>query len=251
MVLLLFDVDIKNKKGKKMLNNIFKSMVLLQHNFNLQVDENYLERKFNWNNAIIAESGEMLESLGYKWWKHQEVDMDNVKVEAIDLLHFVISDTIQRVYNCNLEYLDGTINEFESHFLEIVDYPNFKQDLSLVELVNELNYNDYERLFIMKKIFKTLNMSNEDIFIAYVVKNCLNKFRQEYGYKEGTYHKIWNGKEDNIVAYELANKIGAKENLFAELFNDLKKIYAYCVIPENKTILDDVDYLLATETQSI
>lgn len=230
-----------------MKNSIFKAMVLLQHNFNLQVAEDYLERKFNWNNAIIAESGEMLESLGYKWWKHQEVDINNAKVEAIDLLHFVISDTVQRNYECDLEYIDETINEFQNYFLEIDNCRKIKEDTSLLDLVNELNFNEYDRFYILKEIFKKLEMSNEDVYIAYVVKNCLNKFRQEHGYKDGTYIKIWNGQEDNIVAYELANKIGASENLFDELFNDLKKVYACYVYKDKKNILHDVDYYMAID----
>ena len=76
--------------------SIFEKMVKLQHQFNKQVAEDYLDKNFNWNSAIIAESGELLDSLGYKWWKKQEPDMENVKVEAIDLLHFVISDRIQK-----------------------------------------------------------------------------------------------------------------------------------------------------------
>ena len=76
--------------------SIFKKMVELQHQFNKQVAEDYLEKGFNWNSAIIAESGELLDSLGYKWWKKVVPDMENVKVEAIDLLHFVISDYLQK-----------------------------------------------------------------------------------------------------------------------------------------------------------
>ena len=74
---------------------IFLKMVELQHKFNEETIPGYLEKNLNWNSAIIAESGELLDSLGYKWWKKQEPDMDNVKVEAIDLLHFVISESLQ------------------------------------------------------------------------------------------------------------------------------------------------------------
>jgi hypothetical protein len=30
-------------------------------------------------------------------------------------------------------------------------------------------------------------------------KNILNQFRQDHGYKEGIYIKVWNGEEDNVV----------------------------------------------------
>lgn len=36
---------------------MFKAMVELQHKFNEQTIENYLDKNLNWNSAIIAESG--------------------------------------------------------------------------------------------------------------------------------------------------------------------------------------------------
>jgi len=42
----------------------------------------------------------------------------------------------------------------------------------------------------------------EDMMSKYIVKNILNSFRADNGYKEGTYIKIWKGTdvEDNVVA---------------------------------------------------
>ena len=202
---------------------IFKKMVELQHQFNKQVAENYLSKNYNWNSAIIAESGELLDSLGYKWWKKQVPDMDNVKVEAIDLLHFVISDAIQLLHNCSGEIdLNLIAGTFEDHFNNSDGYLD---GLSLNKLVDELNYNRWNRFIIMKQIFKQLNMRNEDIYIAYIVKNCLNKFRQDNGYKQCFYIKDWKGKEDNVIAYEMASKIGVSENLFDDLYDDLTDYY--------------------------
>lgn len=226
-----------------MSKNIFEIIVELQHQFNKQVFEDYLKRGLNWNSAIIAESGELLDSLGYKWWKKQTPDMDNVKVEAIDLLHFVISEYVQNIG------IDETIDRFNKYFTtdEIV------KDTPLILLVDMLNYRDWERFEILKAMFEQLNMTNEDVYIAYIVKNCLNKFRQDNGYKDGSYIKDWNGKEDNVVAFELASNIGATENLFKELYNDLKKIYVCNVAfqKDKKTILDDIDYLIAIDATEI
>ena len=56
--------------------SIFEKMVELQHSLNIQTTgEDYLYKNLNWNSAIIAESGELLDSLGYKWWKKQEPDI--------------------------------------------------------------------------------------------------------------------------------------------------------------------------------
>jgi dimeric dUTPase (all-alpha-NTP-PPase superfamily) len=200
--------------------NIFNVMVRLQHKFNQQVAKDYLDKKFNWNSAIIVESGELLESLGFKWWKHQIPDMENVKVEAIDLLHFVISYELQRKYNNKVSYLENTAEDFQNSFTLVNN-----KNPHLSELVDELNLNVHGRFFTMKAIFNNLNMSNEDVYIAYITKNCLNKFRQDNGYKDGSYIKNWNGREDNIVAFTIANEWGADEELFDLLYRDLEIYY--------------------------
>ena len=223
--------------------SIFKKMVELQHNLNKQTaGENYLEKNLNWNSAIIAESGELLDSLGYKWWKKQEPDMENVKVEAIDLLHFVISDTLQMNYDIRnfSDILNSTIRDFEVGFKEIsINLKNSK----LLKLIDLLNTDRLSRFIVMKAIFEKLEMSNEDVYIAYIVKNCLNKFRQHNGYKDGSYIKYWNGKEDNVIAYEIANEWGADEELFEHLYIDLETYYNENVLKVKKdSILDKIDF---------
>ena len=208
--------------------SIFKNMVELQHKFNKQVAEDYLDKNSNWNSAIIAESGELLDSLGYKWWKKQEPDMENVKVEAIDLLHFVISDILKLNYNykesLEASFIDETISEFEESFTSDIYEKEF-EDEDLFGLVNILNYNEIPRFATLKIMFKKLDMSNEDVYISYITKNCLNKFRQDNGYKDGSYIKNWNGREDNVVAFEIANEWGADEELFEQLYLDLETYY--------------------------
>lgn len=209
--------------------NIFQIMVEMQHNLNKKTaGQDYLEKNLNWNSAIIAESGELLDSLGYKWWKKQEPDMENVKVEAIDLLHFVISDILQLNYNYKeiliKSFIDETISEFKERFTSDIYEKDF-EDEDLFGLVNILNYNEIPRFATLKIMFKKLDMSNEDVYIAYITKNCLNKFRQDNGYKDGSYIKDWNGKEDNVVAFEIANEWGADEELFEQLYLDLATYY--------------------------
>lgn len=229
------------------MTNIFKIMVELQHKFNEQTIENYLSKNLNWNSAIIAESGELLDSLGYKWWKKQVPDMDNVKVEAVDLLHFVISESIQLYYSFEKnekESINTTIIDLEDYFEEKETYDDFNE-ANIEILISHLNYDHFDRFFIMKQIFKALNMSNEEVYIAYIVKNCLNKFRQNNGYKDGSYIKDWNDREDNVVAYEIANEWGVDEELFEQLYMDLETYYNENVLKVKKdSILDKIDFLI-------
>ena len=41
-------------------------------------------------------------------------------------------------------------------------------------------------------------LDGEGLFREYVSKNVLNHFRQDNGYKTGTYQKTWGGQEDNV-----------------------------------------------------
>ena len=42
--------------------------------------------------AIVAELGELLAEVNFKWWKNpQPVDTDAVKEELVDILHFFVS----------------------------------------------------------------------------------------------------------------------------------------------------------------
>ena len=61
---------------------------------------------------------------------------------------------------------------------------------------NESITGSYYNLFC---VTRDLGLNMEDIFKLYVGKSVLNEFRQNNGYKEGTYIKIWDGNEDNEV----------------------------------------------------
>ncbi|MFY9093562.1 deoxyuridinetriphosphatase, partial [Aliarcobacter butzleri] len=58
----------------------------------------------------------------------------------------------------------------------------------------------------------------------YIGKNCLNQFRQDNGYKEGTYIKVWNGNEDNVVMVDLLEKM--EDVSFDDLYSKLKEEYS-------------------------
>lgn len=62
--------------------------------------------------AMTQELAEFRDSIPWKWWKAQELDLQNAKVEAIDLMHFLVSifqllgmtpDDVLRVYEKKME----------------------------------------------------------------------------------------------------------------------------------------------------
>ncbi len=54
------------------------------------------------------------------------------------------------------------------------------------------------------------------LFEKYVGKNVLNTFRQDHGYRDGTYQKIWGGREDNEWLSEIASGIPKDASTFSE-----------------------------------
>jgi len=69
-------------------------------------------------------------------------------------------------------------------------------------------------------------MPFEELFKSYVGKNTLNFFRQDKGYKEGTYIKEWDGREDNEVLVEILNKLDSEEENFRhQLYQELADNY--------------------------
>jgi hypothetical protein len=56
----------------------------------------------------------------------------------------------------------------------------------------------------------------------YIAKNVLNRFRQNNGYKDGSYKKVWGGKEDNTVMLEIL-KSGSQD--IDEIYKKLEEAY--------------------------
>ncbi len=60
-------------------------------------------------------------------------------------------------------------------------------------------------------------MSADELYRQYVGKNVLNFFRQDNGYKEGTYVKVWEGREDNEHLVEVMDALDLTKPEFSHL----------------------------------
>jgi dimeric dUTPase (all-alpha-NTP-PPase superfamily) len=189
-------------------------------------------KHYNWHTYAWVECAEAVESLSYKHWKHQEVDYENVKVELIDILHFVISHYL----------VDSTVDDIV-YWLErgqskepSTDVLHYKKSERLIYkfnmLVSKLTNNEdpqftYDLLF---DIWDILGETPESMYKAYMTKNTLNSFRQSHGYKDGTYKKLWiwgaAEVEDNVVAFAIASKLDVNQDFRASLKAGLKHTYA-------------------------
>ena len=208
-----------------------KEMFLLQRQLNIQTaGPNWNTRKdVIFENAIIVESGELLESLGYKWWKKPNIDLTNAKVEVVDLWHFTISLLMQHHGSD-----DETIDELAKLCLyELTRQPRPNNDtllqhdvISYIHVATALLDDVYgSDLFVYKyaMLMFGVGLTLDSLYTMYNVKNALNKFRQDNGYTTGTYQKIWNGREDNEVAMEQCQGLTYDETIakLGEIYSTL------------------------------
>lgn len=208
----------------------------LQEMFLLQNKLNIKTAGESWNthedvvfeNAIIAEAGELLESLGYKWWKQQDVDLDNAKVEVVDLWHFVMSLTMQ-YYGIDDEDIEYIVNMATYPMTECTSFldPKTLLQQNIKQFVHvSTSYDAYEHdtiFFKFAAVMVNIGLDLDSLYSMYIIKNALNKFRQDNGYTTGTYQKIWNGREDNEVAIEQCQGLTYEDTLvkLAEIYNTL------------------------------
>lgn len=199
-----------------------KEMFRLQRQLNIQTaGQNWNEREdVIFENAIVAESGELLESLGYKWWKKPNIDFANAKVEVVDLWHFTMSLLMQH-HGVDDETIDDLVNLCEHPLTALTDYVDVqsllqKDIMEFVHVAMVLREDVYESDALMHKygaLMGDVGLNLDTLYTMYIIKNALNKFRQDNGYTTGTYQKIWNGREDNEVAMEQCQGLTYDETL--------------------------------------
>ena len=69
-------------------------------------------------------------------------------------------------------------------------------------------------------------MDFETLHVGYIGKNVLNFFRQDNGYKEGTYNKQWDGVEDNEHLVDIVSGLDSSAPDFADtLYQKMQERY--------------------------
>lgn len=189
-----------------------KEMFELQDEMNKKVHPEWKIQGYDWSLAAQKELMEGVDHLGWKWWKKQEPDLPQAQLEVVDAWHFWMSDMLSK----------GLVN-----FTEI------EEDL------NNNIYEDHSKGFFQTHacyygdlleghshqwgaLLKCVELTPHKLYEMYIQKNVLNHFRQDNGYKEGTYIKEWFGVEDNVQLLLLSEQLKDsgdfnRENLYLAL----------------------------------
>lgn len=207
------------------------TMLELQDGMNSKVNPAWVAANNNWHRAIQVEGVEAIEHHGWKWWKKQECDLAQLKMELVDIWHFILSASIQAKLGNIAQAKMEMQAELDLH-PKSVQFDNQNYVLAQLSLLDKLDLlvglaaARRTSLTLFEALLHDCDMEWNDLFKQYVGKNVLNVFRQDHGYKAGTYIKIWNGREDNehlVEVLEVADLDSA--NVRDELYSSLKARY--------------------------
>jgi dimeric dUTPase (all-alpha-NTP-PPase superfamily) len=175
-------------------------MVRMQDELNSKINPNWKDKnEADFMLAASLEMGEAIEHYGWKWWKKQTPDLNQVRMELVDVWHFALSDIIRTAHQDKIPF---------EHYLVLGDF-DLKFELEPIPAMRWLMgalCDDFFNAGLFKSICDHVELSGDQLFKLYVGKNVLNTFRQNNGYKDGTYIKEWSGKEDNEYLTEIMDK---------------------------------------------
>ncbi len=189
----------------------------------------------DWKRCTYLECAELIESYPWKHWKNIDArpDYANIKIEAVDIWHFIMSQGLEDYKRGNL----GSIETLANNINSLTNFTTFSGEL-------KEHFKDYyEQIAVVEELMKILfcggsteklmtafidvamqsGLNLNTLYTLYVGKNILNQFRQDHGYKEGNYIKIWNGEEDNVTMQKVLEE---NENVTPDkLYKALEEAY--------------------------
>ena len=200
--------------------SMLMTMASMQEEHNAQVHPQWKEQGYEYYRAIWVECAEMLDHFGWKWWKNQEPDIDQVKLELVDIWHFASSELIRS------EQLDESLGAELANVEPIDSTPELFREAIESLAISSLQSRSF-KMSDFTYAMRTLPMDLKELFALYVGKNVLNRFRQDHGYKEGSYRKLWAGREDNEHLIEILESISVEpEEMFDMLYQQLEQRYS-------------------------
>jgi dimeric dUTPase (all-alpha-NTP-PPase superfamily) len=203
----------------------FKGMLQMQDVLNQKINPEWRTASYPWHRAIMVEGVELLDHIGWKWWKKQTPDVAQAKIELVDIWHFALSMMLSE---------DG--QPPEAHFNRLMKAQALKHHgkavREKVDMLVEVAAHGHFDSGVFSGLMDDLGLSWDELYTTYIAKNVLNTFRQDHGYKDGTYIKTWAGDEDNVVLESLMKlrPDATPEQLTAQL----ERTYAVVLALESK-----------------
>jgi dimeric dUTPase (all-alpha-NTP-PPase superfamily) len=208
---------------------MLEAMLELQERMNRKIDPEWRAAGYEFLRAVLVESVEALEHYGWKWWKRQDPNLEQLRIELIDIWHFLLS-----------HYLDGAQGDRAAAAQRIARDWQAPAEIALdgattriagadtrtrLELLAALSALRRVSLPLFCSLLEDCGIDAERLYRDYVSKNVLNHFRMDHGYKSGAYEKIWEGREDNEHMAEILARLGPIPGLAERLYGELERKY--------------------------
>jgi dimeric dUTPase (all-alpha-NTP-PPase superfamily) len=185
------------------------TMLELQNEMNTKVHARWREQNFEWYRAIWVECAELLDHYGWKWWKKQTPDVDQIALELVDIWHFGLSLLLLKGYS--VEDITAIVEDEFSNPKSSGDFASDLEHFTESTLsTKDFDVSGFARLMV------GINMDFETLYVGYVGKNVLNFFRQDHGYQDGSYQKQWGGVEDNEHLVEIVAQLDTSAGDFKD-----------------------------------
>lgn len=208
------------------------TMLALQASMNTRVDPDWLKARHPYLRAVVIEGAEAIEHHGWKWWKLQHHDLAQLQMEVIDIWHFVLSELLLRcdgsIEEANTALQEALQEDVRELMLDDIRYPITEMDVvPLLELLIAVSAVRRMSFPLFSQLLLACGMNWDELYRQYIGKNTLNLFRQDHGYREGTYRKEWDGREDNQHLVEILQEHDARsEDLPEQIYQSLSRRYA-------------------------
>ncbi|MCW1359903.1 dUTP diphosphatase [Campylobacter jejuni] len=221
---------------------ILENMLTLQQKLNDETngvgwEDGYTKegKLISFRRCIYMECAELIDSFAWKHWKNisAPTNWDNVCIEIVDIWHFILSLLLEEykakhITDKNLIAQDLASVSLFNDFCKEKSKPNESDTYGIlndIELIihkcSGFGFDLGELLSAYFILAMKCGLNLHQLYKIYIGKNVLNKFRQDHGYKEGAYKKIWNGIEDN----EILNQILENELKFDLIYEKLELAY--------------------------
>lgn len=184
------------------------AMAEMQERHNRLVHPQWASQGHEYYRAVWVECAELLDHFGWKWWKKPSADIEQAKLEIVDIWHFGLSELI-RANQVNRELAVRLKSALSNQ-----DQQDFRLAVERLALAS-LATRQFD-LDAFAAVMRSLPLGFDELYRLYIGKNVLNAFRQKHGYKEGSYRKRWQGREDNEHLMDILRELDSDEADFAE-----------------------------------
>ena len=187
-------------------------MAALQERHNKEIHPDWRNQGYAYYRAVWVECAELLDHFGWKWWKRQDTDLDQVRLEIVDIWHFGLSELLRE------GSIDLSGRQVSAHVVEALIAADIESTDHFREAVERLAQTSIASQRFDSQAFAgvlaSLPMSLSELHSLYIGKNLLNSFRQAHGYKDGSYLKTWQGREDNEHLMDILRDLDSLDESF-------------------------------------